>query len=123
MNVSEIDHLVINVGDVERSLAWYTDMLGLVAERVDEWRTGQVPFPSVRVNDRFIIDLMALDRTGQNIDHICMVVDQDDVNAVAVDSRFNIVEGPVARWGARGVGRSVYVTDPDGNQVELRSYD
>jgi catechol 2,3-dioxygenase-like lactoylglutathione lyase family enzyme len=77
----------------------------------------------VRVNDRFIIDLMALDRTGQNIDHICMVVDQDDVNAVAVDSRFNIVEGPVARWGARGVGRSVYVTDPDGNQVELRSYD
>jgi catechol 2,3-dioxygenase-like lactoylglutathione lyase family enzyme len=123
MHVSEIDHLVINVSDVERSLAWYTDMLGLVAERVHEWRTGQVSFPSVRVNDRFIIDLMALDRTGQNIDHICMVVDQDDVNAVAVDSRFNIVEGPVARWGARGVGRSVYVTDPDGNQVELRSYD
>jgi catechol 2,3-dioxygenase-like lactoylglutathione lyase family enzyme len=123
MNVSEIDHLVINVGDVERSLAWYTDMLGLVAERVDEWRAGQVSFPSVRVNDRFIIDLMALDRTGQNIDHICLVVDRDDVDDVVADSRFDIVEGPVARWGAKGVGRSVYVTDPDGNQVELRSYD
>ena len=38
------------------------------------------------------------------------------------DPRFDIVEGPVERWGARGVGWSVYVTDPDGNQVELRSY-
>ncbi len=98
MHISEIDHLVINVGDVERSLAWYTEMLGLDAERVDEWRTGQVSFPSVRVNDRFIIDLMALDRTGHNIDHICLVVDPDDVDAVAADPRFDIVEGPVARW-------------------------
>lgn len=123
MNVREIDHLVINVSDVEKSLSWYTDMLGLSAERADEWRTGQVPFPSVRINDHFIIDLMVLDRTGSNVDHICLVVDSTDVDAVVTDSRFDIVEGPVARWGAKGVGRSVYVTDPDGNQVELRSYD
>jgi len=123
MNVSEIDHLVINVSDVEKSLSWYTDMLGLSAERADEWRAGQVPFPSVRINHGFIIDLMALDRTGDNVDHFCLVVDRDDVDAVVADSRFDIIEGPVARWGAKGVARSVYVTDPDGNQVELRSYD
>ena len=123
MNVSELDHLVINVGDVERSLAWYTEMLGLSAERVHEWRAGEVPFPSVRINDNTIIDLFALERTGQNIDHICLVVDRADVDAVSADPRFTIVEGPVERWGARGIGWSVYVTDPDGNQIELRSYD
>lgn len=122
MNVRELDHLVINVGDVERSLAWYTEMLGLGPERVDEWRAGEVPFPSVRINEHTILDLFALDRTGQNIDHICLVVDRADVDAVAADPRFEIVAGPVERWGARGAGWSVYVTDPDGNQVELRSY-
>ena len=122
MNVSGLDHLVINVGDVERSLAWYTGMLGLEAERVDEWRAGEVPFPSVRIDAATILDLFALDRTGRNIDHICLVVDRADVDTVSTDRRFDVVEGPVERWGAKGVGWSVYVTDPDGNQVELRSY-
>ncbi len=123
MNVSEFDHLVINVSDVERSLAWYTEILGLTGERVDEWRAGEVFFPSVRINDDTIIDLFAVERTGQNIDHICLVVDRADVDAVSTDPRFDIVDGPGERWGARGVGWSVYVRDPDGNQVELRSYD
>jgi catechol 2,3-dioxygenase-like lactoylglutathione lyase family enzyme len=122
MNVREFDHLVVNVGDVERSLAWYSEMLGLRAERVAEWRAGQVPFPSVRINDHCIIDLMSLERTGQNVDHICLVVDRADVDAIAADPRFDIVAGPVERWGARGVGWSVYITDPDDNQVELRGY-
>jgi catechol 2,3-dioxygenase-like lactoylglutathione lyase family enzyme len=123
MNVREIDHLVINVSDVERSLAWYTELLGLAPERVDEWRAGDAPFPSVRVNDGCIFDLFALDRTGQNIDHVCLLVDRADVEAVAADTRFNVVSGPVDRWGARGVGWSIYVTDPDENLVELRTYD
>jgi catechol 2,3-dioxygenase-like lactoylglutathione lyase family enzyme len=122
MHVHELDHLVLNVEDVERSLAWYTGLLGLTPERVDDWRAGQVPFPSVRINDRTIIDLMTIERTGHNVDHICLVVDRGDVDAIADDSRFDVVDGPVDRWGARGSGWSVYVTDPDGNTVELRSY-
>jgi catechol 2,3-dioxygenase-like lactoylglutathione lyase family enzyme len=123
MNVSGLDHLVLNVSDVERSLAWYTEMLGLDGERVDEWRSGLVPFPSVRIDDGSIIDLMAIGRTGQNVDHICLVVSRQDVDDVTTDQRFDLVQGPVERWGAKGVGWSVYVLDPDGNQVELRSYD
>ena len=122
MHVSAIDHLVINVTDVERSLTWYTEMLGLGAERVGEWRSGAVPFPSVRVNETSIIDLMKIERTGQNVDHFCLVVERADVEAISTDPRFHIVQAPVERWGARGVGRSVYVTDPDDNVVELRSY-
>jgi catechol 2,3-dioxygenase-like lactoylglutathione lyase family enzyme len=122
MHVHELDHLVLNVEDVERSLAWYTGLLGLTPERVDDWRAGQVPFPSVRINEGTIIDLMTIERTGHNVDHICLVVDRGDVDAIADDSRFDVVVGPVDRWGARGSGWSVYVTDPDGNTVELRSY-
>ncbi|MGD9705604.1 MAG: VOC family protein [Acidimicrobiia bacterium] len=122
MNVSALDHIVLNVADVERSLAWYTDVLGLAPVRVEEWRRQAVPFPSVRVDPGTIIDLIAAERTGANMDHLCFVVDREDVDAVSGDDRFTIVDGPARRFGARGDGWSIYVLDPDGNTVELRSY-
>jgi catechol 2,3-dioxygenase-like lactoylglutathione lyase family enzyme len=122
VRVHELDHIVLNTPDVERSLAFYTGLLGMEGDRIDEWRAGQVPFPSVRVNGGTIIDIMRVDRTGENMNHLCLVVDADDVEAVATDARFDIVSQPVMRYGARGEGRSVYVRDPDGNVVELRSY-
>jgi catechol 2,3-dioxygenase-like lactoylglutathione lyase family enzyme len=123
MNVHELDHVVLDVGDVERSLAWWVDLLGLAPDRVDAWRAGEVMFPSVRINDRCIIDLFHVERTGENMNHVCLVVDRADVDAVAADDRFDVVDGPGSRWGARGDGWSIYVSDPDGNTVELRSYD
>ena len=123
VRVHGIDHIVLTVSDVERSLAWYVDLLGLAGERVDEWRRGEVPFPSVRLSDSCIIDLFAGEVSGQNLDHFCLVVDAADVETVATDDRFDVLNGPVPRWGARGMGSSVYVSDPDGNTVELRSYD
>jgi catechol 2,3-dioxygenase-like lactoylglutathione lyase family enzyme len=122
VHVHELDHIVINTPSVERALAFYTGMLGMEGDRVEEWRAGKVPFPSVRVNAGTLIDLMQIDRTGENMNHLCLVVDPDDVDAIAADQRFDIVSPPVMRYGARGDGRSVYVRDPDGNVVELRSY-
>ena len=58
VHASAFDHLVLVCTDVERSLAWYLDELGLAPERVDEWRAGEVPFPSVRINADTIIDLI-----------------------------------------------------------------
>ena len=125
MNVHELDHIVLRVADVERSLAWYTDLLGLDGVRVEQWRAGDVPFPSVRVSPHCIIDLFAADDPASppnNLDHFCLVVDREDVDAVARDPRFTVVDGPGPRFGARGDGWSVYVTDPDRTMVELRSY-
>jgi len=122
MRVHELDHIVLNTPDVERSLAFYIGLLGMEPARVDEWRAGAVPFPSVRVSAGTIIDLQAGERTGENMSHLCLVVDPADVDAVAADDRFDLISGPVVRYGARGDGRSVYVRDPDGNTVELRAY-
>lgn len=122
MRVVELDHLVLNVADVERSLAFCTGPLGLEPERVDEWRAGEVPFPSVRITDRTIIDLMSKPRGESNVDHICLVVEPLDWQEVIDAGTFTVLDGPVGRWGARGRATSVYVADPDGNTVELRWY-
>ncbi|HUF84520.1 MAG TPA: VOC family protein [Acidimicrobiia bacterium] len=122
VSVKGLDHIVLNVTDVERSLAWYTDELGLDGERVEEWRNGEAPFPSVRVDDTTVIDLIALPRTGENVNHVCLVVDAADLDELVNSDRFEVLQGPVERWGARGVAMSVYLWDPDQNLVELRHY-
>jgi catechol 2,3-dioxygenase-like lactoylglutathione lyase family enzyme len=122
MRVRAFDHVVLNVADVERSLAWYCGELGLEPMRVDEWRAGKVFFPSVRVSDDTIIDLLALAPNGNNVDHICLVIDPVDLDELAASGRFDVVDGPGQRFGARGEGTSLYVRDPDGNTVELRHY-
>ena len=120
-----MDHIVLNVVDVERSLAWYADRLGLAAERVEEWRRSEVLFPSLRIDETTVIDLMAVgtsDRSGENVDHYCLVVAEADVDELAGSGAFDVVAGPMEVWGAQGMARAIYVRDPDGNTVELRKY-
>ena len=117
-----LDHVVLVVADVERSLAWYVDEVGGEPVRVEQWRAGEVFFPSVRFSADTIIDLVAGERAGQNVDHLCIVVEPTDLTAVRDSGRFDVVEGPATRYGAKGDGTSLYVRDPDGNTVELRHY-
>lgn len=121
MRVVELDHIVLNVTDVERSLQWWTDLLGMEGVRVDEWRAGTAPFVSVRVNADTIIDLQTAERTGENMNHVALVVEDVDLDALVADERFAIERGPRDLFGARGIGRGVYLRDPDGNGVELRT--
>jgi len=91
--------------------------------RFEEWERKEVFFPSVRVDAQTIIDLLEAPRTGSNVDHLCLVVDAaTDLDALAASGAFEVVDGPGDRWGARGMGRSLYVRDPDQNIVELRTY-
>jgi catechol 2,3-dioxygenase-like lactoylglutathione lyase family enzyme len=121
-NVVGFDHLVLRVADVERTMAWYVDVLGLPAERLEAWRRGEVFFPSLRISPTSLIDVIPGDGGGaNNVDHFCLVVD-DDVHALAASGRFDVVDGPDTRWGAQGDATSLYVRDPDGNVVELRRY-
>jgi catechol 2,3-dioxygenase-like lactoylglutathione lyase family enzyme len=122
ISVSGLDHIVLACADVETTLDWYVDTLGLQPLRVGEWRSGSVPFPSVRVDRDTIIDLIEGDPTGGRLDHFCLVIDETDLAELAESGRFDVVDGPATRFGARGNGTSLYVRDPDGTTVELRHY-
>lgn len=122
LSVRGLDHIVLHVEDVERSIAFYRDELGLQEVRGDEWRRGEAPFPSVRVDAGTIVDLLASPRSGENVNHFCLVVEPTDFDAIVASGRFRVVDGPGVRYGARGDGVSLYVLDPDANMVELRYY-
>ena len=122
MRISGLDHIVLRVADVERSIAWYRDRLGLEPVRVDEWRRGEAPFPSLRIDAGTLIDLVEGVPDGSNLDHFCLVVEPTDLAAAAAEAGLKVDAGPGPRFGARGTGTSVYVSDPDGNTVELRHY-
>ncbi len=134
IKITELDHIVLNVGDIHRSLKFYTDVLGLAGERVEEFTAGKVGFPSVRINDATIIDLFpskesshprADEKFNGNLNHFCLVVDAENFAGVIEglkDNQIAIRQGPVSRWGARGRATSVYFLDPDGNEIEIRCY-
>ena len=131
VKITEMDHIVLRVKDVEVSMQFYTETLGLKPERVEQWRAGEVRFPSVRLNDDTIIDLFASDQESigrdgvKNQDHFCMVIeptDMDELKAKFEALGVGIQAGPGKRWGSHGDGISLYVYDPDDNVVELRHY-
>ena len=129
LRIVEIDHIVLSVSDVERSLAFYTNILGLKGERLDEYRSGKVGFPSVRINDHAVIDLVQVGTVDRgiirNLDHFCLVSESTDLVKLADDLRKDgvvVVQEPVSRWGARGQATSIYIQDPDANEIEIRCY-
>lgn len=122
LHVTGLDHIVINSPDVDRSLAFYCDTLGLRPERVDEWRRREVLFPSVRVNESTIIDIFPTERTGENLNHFCLTIEPTDFDAIKASGQLEVVDGPAVRYGAKGDGTSLYIRDPDGNVIELRYY-
>jgi glyoxylase I family protein len=135
IKVTELDHIVLNVKDVDRALDFYANVLGLKIERLDEFRAGKIGFPSVRINEHTIIDLARPKEGGgapangenpqRNLNHFCLVVEKEDFSGI-VDylkgHNVAILTGPISRWGARGRATSVYFHDPDGNEIEIRAY-
>jgi catechol 2,3-dioxygenase-like lactoylglutathione lyase family enzyme len=122
MRVVGFDHVVVICRDVEASLDFYGGVLGLEVLDVDEWRNGDARFPSVRVDRHTIIDLLPGEPEGQNTDHFCLVIEPTDLHELANRKELHVVSGPVQRGGARGMGWSIYVTDPDGHLIELKQY-
>jgi catechol 2,3-dioxygenase-like lactoylglutathione lyase family enzyme len=122
VRVTGLDHLVLVVEDVERSVAWYRDVLGIGVERLDEWHRGEVLFPSLRLDATTLIDLLPGTPDGTNVDHFALTVDGVDLHELAASGRFDVVSGPSDLFGARGRGTGLYVRDPDGHVVELRTY-
>ncbi|MGH9139060.1 MAG: VOC family protein [Acidimicrobiales bacterium] len=122
MKLSAIDHIVLVSPDPELLVDWYVDRFGVDVLWLDEWRRNEMPFVSLRVSPSFIIDLMRGERTGTNVDHFALIIDDVDLDELAASGRFDVESGPSDLLGAQGLGRGFYTRDPDGNLVELRSY-
>ncbi len=131
VKITELDHIVLRVKDVETSLRFYTQVLGLPSERVEQWRAGEIRFPSARLNADTLIDFFASDQKpigregAKNQDHFCRVIeptDMEELKAKFEGIGVDIQAGPGKRWGSHGDGISLYIYDPDDNVVELRHY-
>ena len=130
-----MDHIVLNMEDDEKMIVFYTSVLQLTPERLQEYRAGVVPFPSVRLNPDTIIDLFpkrmwqkntSKGQGQEHLNHFCLAMDKEKWNELLEQLQANaivIVEGPVPRWGAHGTGTSIYFHDPEGNLIEARYYD
>ncbi len=129
MRISAPDHTNWRVRDLEASLRFYRDVLGLRPFGLEEYHRGERPLVSLRVTDGFILHLTPdpeFERppTG-GYDHLALVVEgagPDEVaehlegEGVAIEKRFESITG------ARGEGPALYVRDPDGYRVELKFY-
>ncbi len=127
--VQGIDHVVIRVIDVEGMIRFYQDVLGCAVER----RLDELGLVQLRAG-RSLIDLVDVNgELGQkggaapgdearNMDHLCLRIDPfDEAHIRAHLGAHGIEAGDLAtRYGAEGVGPSLYIQDPEGNTVELK---
>ncbi len=127
--IREIDHLVLRIVDLDRMLGFYCDVLGCTVQR----RQDELGLVQLRAG-RSLIDLVPVNGTlgmvggaapgngGRNLDHFCVRVEPFD--EVAIHNHLvahGIEPGKVeSRYGAEGEGPSIYLTDPEGNIVELK---
>ncbi|MFF6917016.1 VOC family protein [Streptomyces sp. NPDC012466] len=135
-----LDHVVLWVRDPLAAADFYEKAVGLETVRLAEFAAGEAPFPSVRVNDATILDLMPLtyvermtmlpgsaDSAGHPVNHVCLSLSRGDFDALL--SRLEEHSVPMSdhshdSFGARGAAtRSFYFRDPDGNVFEARHYD
>jgi catechol 2,3-dioxygenase-like lactoylglutathione lyase family enzyme len=130
MKITDADHTNWRVRDVERSLGFYRDILGLEPFGLEEYERGEHPLVSLRVTPGFILHLRP-DPTFEAVstggyDHLALVVEGTNPNALTehlTDAGVEIEGRSEDVVGARGSGEALYVRDPDGYLIELKLYD
>lgn len=130
IRVRKIDHLVLRSDNVAELVRFYREVLGCEVERELSPKTG---LTQLRAGDA-LIDIVAVDselgragggppgRDGNNLDHFCLElenVSEGELREWLQSHGLNC--GPFqTRYGAGGFGQSIYISDPDGNTIELR---
>jgi catechol 2,3-dioxygenase-like lactoylglutathione lyase family enzyme len=128
INIVAIDHVVLRVADLDRMMRFYVDVLGA---RVEKEQTD-IGLYQLRIGAS-LIDLVpveselggmggaAPERQGHNVDHIAFRVLPWHGEAILAHLHDRGIEGEIkSRYGAEGDGPSIYLTDPEGNGLELK---
>ena len=124
-----LDHVVLRAADVARLTRFYCDVLGCSVER----ERPELGLTQLRAGVS-LIDLIAVDgelgraggaapgKTRRNMDHLCLRIEPFDANALVAHLVSNgLTVGEIrSRFGADGYGPSLYISDPEGNVVELK---
>jgi len=127
--IKQIDHLVLRVVDIDSMMTFYMDVLGCSLEKVQE----QSGLYQLRAGSS-LIDMVPVDgkigkmggappgKEGRNLDHLCLSIEPFDGEEILEYLRGKGHDGGQveSRYGAEGSGPSIYVTDPEGNVVELK---
>ena len=128
IRLAGIDHVVLRVVDLDTMIRFYTEVLGAQLEQAEEeiglyqLRAGTWLIDLVPVQSRLGRKGGAAPGTeGRNVDHVCYRVFPWDGEAIFAHLRRHGIEGGiVSRYGAEGDGPSIYITDPEGNDIELK---
>jgi len=128
ITIRDIDHVVFRVVDLQRMARFYTDVLGARFEKHQE----AIGLYQLRVGNS-LIDLVPVDgklgamggrapgKEGRNVDHVCFRVLPWDTDAIRKHLASHSIKADVSsRYGADGEGPSIYLTDPEGNMLELK---
>ena len=128
INIQAIDHVVFRVRDLKRIADFYLDVLGARWERQCE----DIGLYQLRIGTA-LVDLVPVDsklgraggaapgEEGRNVDHVCFRVLPWDSDAIIAELADHGIETAVStRYGAEGDGPSIYLTDPEGNNLELK---
>ena len=128
ITIQAIDHVVFRVVDLEKVSSFYIDVLGARWEKKQE----DIGLYQLRVGTS-LVDLVpvegklgrsggaAPEREGRNVDHVCFRVFPWDGESILAHLQDHGFEGEiVSRYGAEGDGPSIYLTDPEGNNLELK---
>ena len=133
VRVNALDHIVINVADVERSAEWYRNILGMKIAVFDpgpgKIKRTSLMFGNQKINVRprgaDKVEWFTADHESPGSDDLCFLTASTPAEVVAhlKANGVAIEEGPVTKQGARGALRSVYCRDPDGSLIEISSYE
>ena len=120
-SLKALDHVVLRVADMERAIRFYCDLLGCREER----RVESIGLVQLRAGSA-LVDLVprgAGEGAGKgNMDHFALTITPFELVAITAHfANHGITIGkPTRRYGAEGYGPSIYLADPDGNQIELK---
>jgi glyoxylase I family protein len=129
ITIQGIDHVVLRVSDTARMRQFYCDVLGCTVEKIQD----SLGLTQLRAGDS-LIDLVDVagklgqmggappGREGRNMDHLCLRIEPFDAPTLSGHLQAHgVAPGDVAnRYGAEGEGPSMYITDPEGNSIELK---